>query len=107
MFFKYGGMNMKILASGNSTTFCVTVKRDKSSDPAADEGLQKIVDAVGGAMRAQNFGTIGNGYSECSRSWHVPRANGEVLASRLNLVSTLRVVSYSSVLDAISAASRA
>ena len=55
MFFKYGGMNMKILASGDSTAFCVTVKRDKSSDSDPDDVLEKISSAITGGYASSEF----------------------------------------------------
>ncbi|NGX32373.1 MAG: hypothetical protein K1060chlam4_00416 [Candidatus Anoxychlamydiales bacterium] len=100
---------MQILASGNSTAFCVSVRREKKSDPSARDVLERISSAVQGAMPTDNcvLGS-GNGTNdEANNQWRVPEAYGEVLASRLNLVSTPRRVSYNSVLDAISAASRA
>ncbi len=107
MFFKYGGMNMKILASGDSEMFYVTIKRDRKSDPSANDVLERIDGAMRGTLQSQSCPPITEGYNEANSSWYVTKAKGEVLASRLNLVSSPRGVSYSSVLDAISAASRA
>ncbi|KKK92109.1 hypothetical protein LCGC14_2706210, partial [marine sediment metagenome] len=49
------GMNMKILASGDSTAFCVTVKRDKSSDSDPDDVLEKISSAITGGYASSEF----------------------------------------------------
>ena len=73
---------MKILASGNSTKFCVTVKREKKSDPSAIAVLERIRSAVQGAMQTDGFGASVLGENEANDQWRVPAAYGEVLASR-------------------------
>ncbi|KKL64368.1 hypothetical protein LCGC14_2165720 [marine sediment metagenome] len=45
---------MKILASGNATKFCVSIRRESKSDPSARNVLERITTAVQGAMPTDN-----------------------------------------------------
>jgi hypothetical protein len=96
---------MKILASGGINKLHLEITCKRPNEKEAYEIINDMNNALTGVMPAKQHNLSSGGTSVVSMAngrWHLPKVGGEILASKLKLVSIPRVVSYDALLDAIS-----